>query len=968
MPRRFPLLLALLLSLSGCAFVTPRFEQNVQAEFAREDMRKLTTRTLELYYPARLRPSALRIASRVEDCVERLRHLARPAHSRSRVLVYLTGEDFNNAYVMPDYSSIPQQMVLPAHMSLELFNLLGFGPAELGSVGCHEAVHYVQMEQTGGFWGLLNTVTGGLFQPNTLTESWFLEGLAVYYEGRLGLEQGRPHSPVWRGFFEAATQARGGDLHAGYLSPDHRQMDPFGGNYLAGSHFVTWLARTHGEDKLWKLVEAQGTTLLPPVAVTLRFKSVYGATLGTLFREFSQDLARGLPRRARPDTQRVLTPQVGAFARMAASPADGALATVDVGREETPHLTVRERDGSLRLRRPITQFFPGRRWISTHPNNMSGLSFTADGRFLFLVAADIDSPGSYVSRVWRVDARTGDVVETWEGLQGGMGGGVTPDGQAYVFVQIEGDTANLARLELATGARTRLTHFEGQRSLGPPAVSGDGRIVFPLLTERGWNLMLREVDGTLRPLTGDARFNYSPRWLDAGRIVFLREHEERWQAHVLDVAGGEPVRVTDAPHLVMDVAPRGDSEVVFLNRQGFDFSLDAAPLTPLASPEALPESLAEAPSVAPYTGHPLELLSDEPYSPLERFLLPELRAPYVYALPDPTGARRVIGYGGLLLAGQDRLGFHQYALRVEGDTRLRDPSVSLDYGNALLAPWSLQASAARIALAGRRDLQAVLSLSRSFWTTPVSVRLLALRRDWFTTSSRPGLRTSLLGPSASVSYFAGESTPYGGTQRGLALALGGGVYPLAFDDTRPFADVRAELSVYLPGLPLVRRDNLQVSFVGRALPNAPEGLLQVGGLPLGAFSTQWREGPEDTRSVPLRLQPGVGFSEALRGYEDFALSARQVLVATARYRYRLILDHGWMSFLWLGPSFFISQVEAELFGAWARTDGRADHRSAGGALFLRTRFGQTYPVSLFYQYARRFDDGLGNLHLVGISL
>jgi hypothetical protein len=82
----------------------------------------------------------------------------------------------------------------------------------------------------------------------------------------------------------------------------------------------------------------------------------------------------------------------------------------------------------------------------------------------------------------------------------------------------------------------------------------------------------------------------------------------------------------------------------------------------------------------------------------------------------------------------------------------------------------------------------------------------------------------------------------------------------------------------------------------------------------------------------------------------------------------VIFDYGWSSFFWLGPSFFISHLELEAFGAWARTDWRADHRAAGGAVFLRTNFGQAVPVSLFYQYARRFDDGLGHLHLLGISL
>lgn len=972
MSRRL-LSLLLLLSLAGCAFVSPRFSQNVQTEFAREDMRKLSTSTLDLYYPARLRPSALRIAARLEDCIERLRLLperSRPA--RARALVYLTGSDFNNAYVVSDFSSVPQQMVLPAHVSLELFNLFGFGPAEMGAVGCHESVHYVQMQQADGLWGVLNTLTGGLFQPNTLSESWFLEGLAVYYEGRLGQSIGRPNSPVWRGFFESASQELGGDFHPGYLSPDHRRMDPFGGNYLTGSHFVAWLAERYGEEKLWQLVDAQGSTLVPPFALTLRFKDVYRSTLGTLFDEFSHDLAAHLQNRVRPATQQIIAPQVGYFARLAASPSDGAVATVDVGREEAPHLTVRERDGSVRLRRPLTQFLPGRRWLSSHPINMSGLSFSADGAALYLVAADIDALGAYVARVWQVDARSGDVVRTWEDLEG-MGGSVTPDGRAYVFVHVEADTSNLWRLDLATGKSTPLTRFEGHTSLGPPAVAADGRVVFPRLTPLGWNLALLETDGTVRALTDDALFNYAPRWMADGRIVFVREHERRWQAHVVDpVAGGEPVRITDAPHLVMDVAPRGD-EVVFLNREGFDFSLDRAPLTPVAPTEALaslpsPPVKSRVPEQvsAPYLGHELKILSDEPYSPLEHFFVPELHAPYIYALPGVDEDSPWVGHAGVALAGQDRLGLHQYALLVDADTQRRDADISLSYANALGAPWYVELSAARLVAEGTRDLQATLSVSRSFWTTPVTFSVLALRRDWFSTSENPGVSTALAGPQASVSYFAGESTSYGGTQRGLGLSLSAGAYPVAFDHAAPFADVRAELEAFLPGLPGVLRDNLHLSAMARVLPNAPEGLLQVGRVPFGVLAYQRRQGPTDTREVPPRLQVSP-FSESLRGYEDFALSARNVVIAGADYRYRIIFDRGWASFLWLGPSFFISNLRLEAFGAWARTDLRANHRAVGGAVFLDTLFGQGLPVSLFYQYARRFDDRLGHLHLVGLS-
>jgi hypothetical protein len=972
MPRCFPTLLLLASTLVGCAFVAPRFPQNIQTSFAREEMRKLTTTSLEVYYPAQLRPEALRIAARVEDCVERLRDLTKDSRKRKRVLVYLTSADFNNAYVMPEFSSIPQQMVMPTRMSLELFNLMGFGLAELGEIGCHEAVHYVQMQQTSGLWHAVNTVTGGLFQPNVFTESWFLEGLATYYEGHLGRAQGRPHSPMWRGYFEAAARAHQGRLHPGHLSPEHRELLPVGGNYLTGSYFVQWLARTYGEDKLWRLVELQGDSIVSSLGVTLRFERIYGRTIGTLFDQFTRSLVGEVEQRQRPETQRVLVPEVGYFARLTASPADGAIATVSARRDEVVRLDVHESNGTLRFSRRITRIIPPRPWIATNPTVMSGLSFTEDGRWLFLVAADIDPLGSYLARVWQVDARTGDVVRTWEGIDG-MGGSVTPDAQAYVYVRVQGDTSNLYRLELSSGAHTPLTAFEGRTSLGPPAVSPDGRIAFSMMTEAGWNLVLREPDGSLRPLTDDARSNYAPRWLDARHLLFQREHQGRWQAHMLDLANGEVVRLTDAPHLVMDVAPLDKDTLVFLNREAFDFSLDTAPLRPVATRESV-EPVEPPPATAsmrqpqpPFVPRELDLLSDEPYSPLEGILSPVLHSPFAYALPRTDRGFTV--YGGLALAGQDRLGFHQYALLAQMDSTTRTPNLAFSYGNALLAPWYLRLSASRTTLLDRRDMQASASLSRTVWVTPISLGLLALDRKWLPEPGRTTTRTSLLGAQVSTSYFAGEGTPYGGTQRGLGLSLATGAYPFAFaSPTRTVGDVRAGVDTFLPGLPLLSRDNLQLSLVGRFLPGAPLGLLQVGGIPLGSPFFQQRQGPTSDFGLPLQLQPGAAFTEYLRGYEDHALGARHAVIASARYRYRFIIDRGWSSFFWLGPSFFISQVDLEAFGSWARTDFRANHRAAGGALFLRTTFGQAMPFSLYYQFAARFDDGLGPLHTAGFAL
>nr|WP_239988921.1 hypothetical protein [Corallococcus macrosporus] len=1002
----------LLLTNGGCAFVTPRFPQNIQASFARDEMRKLTTESLELYYPAHLRAEALRMASRLEGCVASLHQQTWRKKQRDRVLVYLTSSNFNNAYVVPDYASTPQQMVMPSHLTLELFHLFNLGEVDVGDVACHEAVHYVQLQQTDGVWGFLNLVTGGLFQPNSYTESWFLEGLATYYEGRFDKDAGRPHSPIWRGWYDSVVQATGGRLNPGYLSPEQRALDPFGGNYITGMHFVEYLAERYGEARLWKLVDEQGDSLVPPLAVTLRFKRVYGRDIGSLFAEYTRTLREDLQVRERPASQRTWVKDGGYFSRLAAHTASGVTATVSVGRERYTRLTVLEPDGRVRFERPLVELLPFRRWVLGSATLVSGMSFSRDGAWLYLVMADLNAQGGYTARLWKVDARTGNVTRLWDDVAG-MGGSITPDEAAYVYVRVEGDSANVVRLELETGQRTALTDFGASTSVGPPSVAPDGeRVVFPLSGDAGWDLVLRESDGRLRWLTRDGRFNYSPRWLDDERLVFLREHEGRLQAHVLTVETREVVRITDAPHVVMDVHPVGTDEVVFLNRDGLNFTIDRAPVVaivpkedegatartdtspgaegtaplaltahpPPASPDAPLAPGVVAPDIStvlsgldapveapPDPGTELQIISDKPYSTLERFFIPELRAPYLLAATDPDDTDETYVMGALALAGQDRLGFHAYSLLLSFDSREDAPSISLAYGNATLSPWYIQVSGAHVRQNGRTDLQAAAFASRSFWTTPVTFGVLALRREYDATEQFPGLRTQIVGPEISASYFAGDATSYGSTQRGLGITMSAGVYPGAFRQDSTMGDVRLGLDGFTGGLPFTGRDNLRLTAVGRFLPGAPSRLLQVGGLNAGQLWYTNRTS-QQTAPLPLQLQPGIAFSEYLRGYEDLEIRARDALIGSATYQYRVPIDYGWASTLWLFPSLFVRDVGFEAFGSLARTDNRANHAAVGASASLSLTFGQAVPVSLYYQYAYRFEQGLDHLHLVGFGL
>src|SRR5262245_3211072 len=63
--------------LAGCATTAaPRFPPDVATAFARDNMRRLDTPLLSIYYPEQRKAEALRFADRVERCAAVLKSLA----------------------------------------------------------------------------------------------------------------------------------------------------------------------------------------------------------------------------------------------------------------------------------------------------------------------------------------------------------------------------------------------------------------------------------------------------------------------------------------------------------------------------------------------------------------------------------------------------------------------------------------------------------------------------------------------------------------------------------------------------------------------------------------------------------------------------------------------------------------------------------------------------------------------------
>jgi hypothetical protein len=453
--------------------------------------------------------------------------------------------------------------------------------------------------------------------------------------------------------------------------------------------------------------------------------------------------------------------------------------------------------------------------------------------------------------------------------------------------------------------------------------------------------------------------------------VALREVDGRAQVARIDVRSEAIDVVTNVPYGALDPSPLPDGRLALVNRYGYGWTLDEVPMPPLPSPlPSATEAEEEEPMLPPLpeqtwpAGDTL-LARDAPAPPLEDFWIPTLRTPFFSfsTRSTSTGGTEVLPIVGASVQGVDRLGLNAYAINVSYQAHTPGPSFNVGYGNYNLAPLWLSVVAARAAEPGLVDYSLTLAAQETFWTTPVTLSFLLLRRDQADIPTP--LRATLGGPGISAVWESAETTPYGGVRLGLLLAGQSAYYPLG---TLHFGDVGATVGGWLP-LPWWDRDNLFLNIRGRSLPGAPSRLLQVGGSALGILEVH----PGAQRAEPgpnLAVFPNISFIEPLQGYEDTALRTDSVLIAGIQYTLPLIIDRGWASVLWVLPSLFLRQVDLQAFGnvAWTHDVGWSVHRVAGAAVLLRTTFGGALALSFYYQFAWRFDDGLGALNTFGVAL
>jgi hypothetical protein len=595
-------LLACAAAVAGCVgSVVPRLPESVAAALVATPMRRLESPDLLIYYPASRHDEAVRFLSHVESCVARLRELAQihNGFSDEKIVVILPELPFNNAFVASRALGYEAVGVVPTYNTTDAFSLEDGLPPDPSAIACHELTHYVHFQQIAGFADLINSVFGQAYSPQIGLDPWFDEGLAVYYEGRLQPGIGRLAWPFWQGAFAAGVAGR--HLGGGDLSVFNR--DFHGGNhYLIGSEFVSFLAARYGEDKLWKLIGVQASSIFFPLWLNVRFWQAYDKSLSTLIDEFAADVQARRPIVTRPLSQRVLR-DAGHVARYARA-ANGTEALIVADYDRPSRLQVIAADGRVLVDRDLTDVVPPRALAVSSPSISGGLSFTADGRALYFVALDQDVTYE-AARLLRFDVEAQRLSVVNRDLRG-LGGSVSPDGRRYLFPRADGDHHDLAELDLGTGVVRVLAAQAPGSFVAQPRLSPDGKrlvaATFDVETQRfGLDLFDGLAGHHLQALPTGTMQVTDASWVDDERIVFLGSPlpSEGFQVYLHDLRDGSTKQVTHAPYLAF--APQGASgqTVRFLNRLGWGWTLDEVPL-PERGPAPAPIPVT-APAPAPVT-------------------------------------------------------------------------------------------------------------------------------------------------------------------------------------------------------------------------------------------------------------------------------------------------------------------------------------------------------------------------------
>jgi len=607
--------------------------------------RSISTERVVVHYHQGLEASAREAAALATQILAS--HEERYHYRVGRVQIVLADTtDEPNGFATP----LPYPLVHIRAVAPDGTDELGNHEGWLRLVLTHELAHSVHLEQARGIIRVGRRILGRapyLF-PNSLTPSWFLEGLATYEETE-GTAFGRGRNPDARMVLRSATLA--GDVPSEDRAAIALDRWPGGQSaYFLGESIVRDLSERFGPETLPELARVHSGRVIP-YTDELTAHKVTGASFHVRWREWRETTRWQFAHEARRIEERGLTPSKALTSRGVRqtgprySP-DGAWIAYT-----SRTLT---RFGALRL---IHLDGSGDRHLADRSAGTAA-SWTPDGRRVVFDELEIHRLFSTWSDLRIVDVSSRRIRKLTRGLRA-RDPDVSPDGQGVVFVRESASGSELAFVDLeGKGLRTLVPASSGVEWSGPRWSPSGDTIVASRLMPGGWLDLVRVNAATaeVTELTHDRAKDLEPAWTpDSRHVIFRSDRDGVSNLYALRLADRALFRVTNVlgGAFTPDVSSDG-RWVAFADygAAGYDVRVMELQTDTLASAEPFSD-----PYPAPRPAAPLADGPDRPYRPLP-LLVPRFWSPYATGIF--SGETKV----GVVSGSFDALFRHAYGVDV----------------------------------------------------------------------------------------------------------------------------------------------------------------------------------------------------------------------------------------------------------------------------------------------------------------
>ena len=858
----------------------------------------------------------------------------------------------------------------------------------------HELVHTFHLDMTGAVGRVVRRLFGRLPThwpnfPSAASPTWFLEGLAVWFESRYtgaGRVRGSWQEMVLRmaaleGEFAAAERVEG----ASPVWPGgHRP-------YVYGARYLAHMAEQHGEEALIGMAEAVAGAPIP-YRMNAAARTAFGVGVDESWQRWGDSLAAGARAEADALAERVpltVGEEVAGAGRQAEqamiSPDGARLAWMRADGTSTPQIRTADPDG-------------GRAGRLTRLNTLGGsLSWAPDGDLVF-TQLDFTDRYRLHGDLYRVEP-AGRVRRLTRGARIGHAD-VSPDGMRAVAVREGGGTNALVMIDLETGAATPWIEAAADRHWAFPRWSPDGTRVAAVRWEAPAQMNIVVLDGeqgeVVAEITRDRAVDTTPFWSPDGRwLLWSSDRTGIPNLFAVSLVGREVGEVRQVTNMLGGAShPSVDPQLRWIHFSSYHadgWHIERIPWDPdswFAPQPTLPRFLGSGgrPATADLLPHPTPDIADTlaagPYRPFAT-LRPWYWRPLLHTAERGTDRASRLhtvlnSQVGFALAGTDLVGRHSWSLAARIAPAGGRFTGSLGYsfrglgnpvlGTALAQSWD--ASSRTIIPGGSTDEFFLVERERS---AALSASFL---RQRYRSALSLGLRGALVQEEIAIQHPNGDAGP---RLRDPSTTFVDARATLAASNTRRHAfSISREDGVRGWASARMRRER-GVASVGRGRVGMDRSFSELTG-EVAAFGSPGRIGFAN-HVLALRISGGIAFGPGadrfhfdlgdaagrselatglglfggaprlfpLRGYRDNYRSGRIAWSASAEYRFPIALLDSPLPLLPLSLDRLYGSLFFDAGNAWGPTRAEPQYDNPRRGTLTSLGGELTLIVAPFYQ-------------------